>query len=160
MSQWDGLPETPPPVSMLGPKGCKAQETVRDLVIAMSKPATNDQARAISEARQSAVTQIMADEVFDPASRVAELEAELADHSDAIDRLLADLGAQRGAQRWAENVVVGYRPAPTSADGQLSQRLRSRQGPIAASELIAVLREAVGVSVPEVAEQHPWRVAA
>jgi hypothetical protein len=145
MSQWDGMPENPPPVSMMGKRGRKAQEKVRDAVIAMGRPPTDDQVRAITELRQAVVTEVHSDEEFAPGQRIADLEGELLEHVNAIEALLVDLGAQRGALRWSQDVRVGYRPVPVSSNGPSAQLIQRPTGTVTSAQIIAVLREALGV---------------
>jgi hypothetical protein len=159
MSQWDGMPETPPPASMLGKQGRKAMEKVRDAVVAAQKPPTEDQLRVITDARQAMVVEIINDPEFDPGQRVAELEGELLEHVAAVERLVVELGAQKGALRWTQNILMGYRPVPFMANGPATQRLRRGDGG-SAVELIAALREALGMAEVAPLADRWGRVAA
>ena len=146
MSQWDGLPEAPPPAGMLGSKGRKGWERVVEAVVAAEKPPTEDQQRAITSARQAMVDAVLTDPEFDPATRVAELEGEIVSHVRALDELLPQLGAWKGAQRWTENVTMPFRAvALMGSRGPAVQNLR-RAETVSAVELVSALMEVLAIT--------------
>jgi hypothetical protein len=145
MSQWDGLPEAPPPMDMLGKLGKKAQMKVIDAVTSAQKPRTDEQLRAIHDAKAAMVVEVVNDPEFDPDARVAEIEGRLVEHLEALDGLLGELASWRGALKWSQNVVQPYRPVPASSRGPAVQFLR-RDEIVSAASLVAALREALGVT--------------
>ncbi len=148
MSQWDGLPEGPPPADLLGKRLQKAKLKIRDAVVAMDKPPTEDQIRRVTAARQELLGQVFEDPDFTPELRVTELEGEVSFHVQALERLIGELSAQRGAQTWKQNALVPFRPERAVSAGPMAQRLRRENGPIDAAQLLLTLREALGLAEP------------
>ena len=144
MSQWDGQPENPPTM-LLGKRGRKAWNKVIETVVAAQKPPTDNQMRAINEARAAMVVEVVQDPEFRPAERVAEIEGQLVEHLRALDGLVGDLAAWKGAQVWTEDARMPYRPAPAVSRGPAAQALR-RSDAVSAANLVSALFEVLNVT--------------